>query len=139
MVAFFHHLLGTMLRKLAIFKAGKYVHSTIFCTTSNENLNTRLDMLHITTLFVGKSKNAWSKSSKNLLNRIDNMEQVFQGSARFCMGAMLMKMQIFKKGSWVCKDATFCGLYVVTLFTRSEPEQAGAACSGSLPHFRSYV
>ena len=45
---FWHHLLGAMLRKLAIFKARKYVHSTIFCTTSNENLNTRVDMLHIT-------------------------------------------------------------------------------------------
>ena len=104
-VFFWHHLLGAMLRKLAIFKARKYVHSTIFCTTSNENLNTRLDMLHITTLFVGKSKNAWSKSSKNLLNRIDNMEQVFQGGARFCIGAILnrirrKKIQIFR--SFVC-------------------------------------
>ena len=54
-------------------------------------------MLHITTPFIGKSKNSWSKSSMNLFNRIDNMEQVFQGGARFCMGAMLIKMPIFRR------------------------------------------
>ena len=88
---------GAMLRTLTIFTGEIRSQTILFsCTTSNENLNKKVDMLHITTLFIGKSKNAWSKSSKNLLNRIDNMEQVFQGGARFCMGAMLMKMPIFK-------------------------------------------
>ena len=103
---------GAMLRTLTIFTGEIRSQTILFsCTTSNENLNKKVDMLHITTLFIGKSKNAWSKSSKNLLNRIDNMEQVFQGGARFCMGAMLLKMPIFRRGKWVCKDAIFCGRF----------------------------
>ena len=91
-------LAGDVERKLAIFKNRKYVHIVpfFFVPPPIKTRNTRVDMLHITTLFIGKTKNAWSKSSKNLLNRIDNMEQVFQGGARFCMRAMLMKMPIFK-------------------------------------------
>ena len=108
MVPFFSHgsnflasPFGGDVEKISHFQSRKIrLHCTIFCTTSNENLNTRVDMFHITKLFIGKSKNAWGKSSKNLLNRIDNMEQVFQGGARFLHGGDVDENADFQKFVW---------------------------------------